>query len=701
MVKIVRERVPAIMGAEEMYLALYDDDSKTVSFPLAMRGSQPFEIAPRTLNDDEVSYIIRNRRMLTMGSDYFSTDELRRSLGINSGEGDVKSFMGVPLISGDEVVGVLALRDNSRTRAFGVNTSGILTTIATQLGAAIQNARLFNKLSALNRNLEMVVEDRTSELLQERDRIDTLYRITSELARTLDLERVLSRALEMVASAVGAHDGVIMQIDPTTDKLHNRATLVRRPHAEDSDAHPAAELAAWLVENQDERIVVFNDLAQAPVAQSGAEEWRSALAVLLEINDDIHGVMILLGNQTNIFTQPHVKLVVAAANQVAAAINNSDLYYLIRDQAERLGMLVLSEQEEAEKSNAILEGIADGVILINARGQIIRFNSAAERILEIPRDEVLAQPLARLSGLSDALVARWTRQMDTWALAPETYRSTEFLSEQVNLDEKIVNARLSPVHIETQFLGMVLVFRDITKEAEVDRMKSEFISNVSHELRTPLTPIKGYTDLLLLGAAGQISAQQEHFLKTIKSHTQRLEILVNDLLNISKLDDAQGRLNFEPVELKPMLESVMTGLQARPEHAGKDIRVTLDIPADLPTIEADRDRISQVFTNLVDNAFNYTYAGGSIEISARTQDAEHVLISVRDSGIGIPEDFQERIWDRFVRNEEHALVMDVAGTGLGLPIAKALVEMHQGDIWFESEPNKGTTFFVLLPIRQD
>ena len=117
-------------------------------------------------------------------------------------------------------------------------------------------------------------------------------------------------------------------------------------------------------------------------------------------------------------------------------------------------------------------------------------------------------------------------------------------------------------------------------------------------------------------------------------------------------------------------------------------------------IEADPHKVTQIFTNIVDNAFNYTYADGSIDIEASIYQDDHILVSVKDSGIGIPDEFKDRIWERFGRYEEHALVMDVPGTGLGLPIVKSLVEMHNGNIWFESESGKGTTFYVALPIHQ-
>ena len=705
MIALVRERAPGVAGAEELYVALYDAETETVTFPLAVRSTgDVYTIPPRPLGDDEVSYVIRKRRPLSMGSDYFSPDDLRRSLGISNGEGSVKSYLGVPLVSGDEVLGVLAIRDSERTRAFGVNSQNILTTVATQLGAAIQNARLIHKLSALNRDLEGVVQSRTEELSQERDRIDTLYRIASELARTLDLERVLKRSLEMVASAVGAFDGVIMQIDPTTDQLRSRATLRERDdRANGSGGHPASALAEWLVENQDERAVVVDDLSRFEHWDASApdtENWRSALAVLLEVNDDIQGVMILLGDRVAMFTEAHIKLVIAAANQVAAAINNSDLYYLIRDQAERLGTLLRAEQEEAEKGNAILEGIADGVMLADSEGRIVRFNSAAERILDIPRDSVLGQPLARLIGLRGGSSSVWARTIDEWSANPASFRPGEFVAERLEIGKKVVSVHLSPVQLaaDEQFLGTVSVFRDITKEVEVDRMKSEFISNVSHELRTPMTSIKGYADLMLMGAAGKVDTQQEHFLKTIKGNADRLSVLVNDLLNISKLDTGGDRIQTERVELGPLLDRVLKNAETRAVRDGKAMRFALDVPDHLPQITADSNKLTQVFTNLVDNAYNYTYAGGSITVSAQLQD-DVVLVAVADTGIGIPDEFRDRVWGRFERNEEHALVMEVAGTGLGLAIVKTLVEMHNGRVWFDSELGKGSTFYVALPVE--
>lgn len=708
MIQIVAEQLPNVMEASEIYLALYDSETEQITFPLAVRDRERYYLPGRQLSNDEVSFIIRHRRPLSLGADYFSPDELRRSLGITNGEGDVKSYMGVPLISSDQVYGVLAVRDTNRTRAFTVNEQRILTTVGSQLGAAIQNARLFARTQYFNEQLNQQVSERTYELEEERDRLDTLYQITSELSRTLDMERLVPRALGMVAKAVGAQDGVIMQIDPITDQLYSRSVLnpTYLPTSDDGLSqvqHPAERIARWSIEH-DEPSQVIDDLhleefwdPEAP----GAEHWRSALAVLLETNEEPLGVMVMLNREPNAFVESHVRLMVAAGNQVASSINNAELYKLIRDQAQRLGLMLKAEQEEAEKNKAILEGIADGVILSDKDGVIVLFNNAAERILEIPRDEAINHSLTKLTGIYGLSAQRWANMMEN-RYYEGSDSSPQYLNERLTLGDKTVSVHLSPVYTGEKFLGTVSVLRDVTAEVEADRSKSQFVSNVSHEFRTPLTPMKGYTDLLLMGAAGEITDQQRSILDTIKQNVDRLSLLVEDVLNISQIDSGREQLKIEDVNMVQVINSVIDNLQNRPQHQNKPITVNFTAPEDVdPVIQADKDKVMRIISNVMDNAFNYSNADGTIDVDLQLVKSEGcIVVSIRDYGVGIPEDFREAIWRRFERHDETALMLDVAGTGLGLPIVKELVELHKGEVTFESEVGEGTTFFVTLPLTQ-
>jgi signal transduction histidine kinase len=281
---------------------------------------------------------------------------------------------------------------------------------------------------------------------------------------------------------------------------------------------------------------------------------------------------------------------------------------------------------------------------------------------------------------------------------PTSYQPGDDVEVQLHLDnDKFVSVILSPVNMGEQFLGTVSVFRDITREIEVDRMKSEFVATVSHELRTPMTSIKGYADLLLLGAAGAITEQQQRFLSTIKTNADRLAVLVNELLEISRVDRGTVKLNLAPTDVQEVLDGCLNHLNNRIVNEHKQMNVSTEIEEDLPQVRADFDKITQIINNLLDNAFNYTLAGGTIGLGAKAEE-KAVVISVSDTGIGIAKDKQDRIWQRFYRDEEQHLVMESSGTGLGLSIVREYVNMHNAEIWLESEVGKGTTFFLRIPV---
>jgi signal transduction histidine kinase len=249
------------------------------------------------------------------------------------------------------------------------------------------------------------------------------------------------------------------------------------------------------------------------------------------------------------------------------------------------------------------------------------------------------------------------------------------------------------------YLGSVSLFRDITREVEVDRLKTEFVTTVSHELRTPLTPIKGYVDALLLGMAGPVEDQQRNILGVIKANIDRLGVLVNDLLDISRIESGKVELDLEPVSVQEVIDEVVASLRGRMDKEGKRLEVAVQVPPGLPPMRADRTRIIQVMANLAFNAFNYTPEGGTITLSAQEQSGV-IQINVRDTGIGIAPQNLQRIFERFYRGED-PLVLATAGTGLGLSIVKSVIEMHDGRLWAESEGvGRGSTFTFLVPLAE-
>ncbi len=698
--KVVRSQLPPLIKAQSLMLAVVGEDKQMVSYPVATKDGKTIQIASHPLGDDEVSFVLKHRMPQFLAGD--ELEQVLNNLKITMRITNARCFLGVPMIASDEVVGALVVSDDTNARAFNLDDQRVMTTVGAQIAVSIQNSRLFARTRRFTAELEQAVRQRTEELQRERDRIDFLYRITTGLTSSLDMDMVLNRALDMMAKSVDADMGAILGIDSISDNLIYRATLNLPEHEKERiiafSQHEG--LAGWVIQSQQSVIVpdVQNDPRWLHVDSQDADP-RSAIAALLEANEDILGVVMLYSRQPDHFNENQLRLITAAANQVASAMNNAELYGLIREQAERLGAMVRREQVDATKNAAIVESIADGVMVADQSGDIVQFNSAAERILGLPRQQVIGNHISTLAGLyASSGGTRWLDAVQRWLDDPTAYQPGDDVEVQLELDNgRIVSVILSPVHMGDQFLGTVSVFRDITREIEVDRMKSEFVATVSHELRTPMTSIKGYADLLLLGAAGEVSEQQQRFLSTIKTNADRLSTLVNELLDISRVDRGAVKLNLLPTDVTEVIEITANHVRGRIQNEHKDLKLVVNAPDDLPQIRADFDKITQVLNNLVDNAFSYTYPGGTVTLSAR-QDAKSVVISVSDTGIGIAKDKQDRIWGRFYRDEEQSLVMETSGTGLGLSIVREYVTMHGGEIWLESEVGKGTTFYVRIPV---
>jgi two-component system, OmpR family, phosphate regulon sensor histidine kinase PhoR len=239
--------------------------------------------------------------------------------------------------------------------------------------------------------------------------------------------------------------------------------------------------------------------------------------------------------------------------------------------------------------------------------------------------------------------------------------------------------------------GTILVFHDLTRLKQLERTREEFVANVSHELRTPLSLIKGYVETLLDGARDNPEVA-ERFLKIIERNTERLDLLIQDLLTISALESGRMKLNLQPVELRPLVEKIFTDLNSKAE--GKNVSLVNEIPE--LTAHADANRLDQVFANLVDNAIKYGRANGTVKVGGRKTNDGKLEIFVQDDGPGIPPESLDRVFERFYRVDK-ARSRDQGGTGLGLSIVKHIAQTHGGEVWARSEPGNGATFFFTLP----
>ena len=241
--------------------------------------------------------------------------------------------------------------------------------------------------------------------------------------------------------------------------------------------------------------------------------------------------------------------------------------------------------------------------------------------------------------------------------------------------------------------GRLYVFRDVTREREVERMKTDFIHLVSHEFRTPLSSIKGYVEMLLDGDAGELQGEQREFLETVQRNTDLLALLVNDLLEVSRLEAGALKLNTRQVDVAQVISEV-TG-KLRPQFIERSQKLNISVAAELPTVQADQAKLAQILLNLLSNAHKYTPDGGMIHVSAQREQGA-VRVTVTDTGVGISPEDQKRLFTKFFRVEDPDIQKE-AGTGLGLWITRRLVEMHGGTITAESRLGQGTTMTFTLP----
>jgi PAS domain S-box-containing protein len=411
------------------------------------------------------------------------------------------------------------------------------------------------------------------------------------------------------------------------------------------------------------------------------------------------GALLFFHRSVDHFSPNQLDLIQAAANQVAIAVNNAELYTLIRDQAEDLGKMVRNQQVETQRTKAILEDVADGVLVTDENMKITLFNNSSEKVLGLDRSQVIGKSLEHFTGLFGKAAHTWMETVRKWSQNPGSYNPGDIYSEQIKLeDRRVVSVHLAPVSLRETFLGTVSIFRDITHQVEVDRLKSEFVSTVSHELRTPMTSIKGYVDILLMGAAGPLNEQQTHFLDIVKNNAERLAILVNDLLDISRIESGRLKLSLQPIDISPLVKGAVADLIRRTQEENRPMRVEAHLPRKLPRVMGDPDQVRRILDNLLENAYLYTRENGRILLRARPS-KEHLQIDIIDNGIGIPIEMQPRVFERFYRGDNPS-VLATSGTGLGLSIVQNLVEMQDGKIWLESSgvEGEGSAFSFTLPL---
>ena len=342
---------------------------------------------------------------------------------------------------------------------------------------------------------------------------------------------------------------------------------------------------------------------------------------------------------------------------------------------------------------AVLNAANDGIAMLDTDGCFVLVNRRFGELLGTRAPLLLHHTLEEARPL---LIDKLSHRLA--ALAPtETRAVAEEIVALEEPDRRFLQFYTAPVAgvDGSEVIGRIIALRDITRERELDKMKTDFISVVSHELRTPLTSIKGYTDLLLSGAAGNNSELQSEFLGIIQLSTTRLSTLINDILDISRIESGTLKIKHEPIDYRHLVADALRLMKAAAD--AKDVSMDAALPETIPPVRGDADKVTQVLTNLVSNAIKYTPEGGWVKVSLEVTGETSVTTCVADSGIGVAPEDQPKLFQKFFR-ADNSSTREAGGTGLGLVIAKTLIELMGGTIWLESEPSRGSRFYFTLPL---
>ncbi len=388
------------------------------------------------------------------------------------------------------------------------------------------------------------------------------------------------------------------------------------------------------------------------------------------------GVLMVANKRRQMpFSEEDRRILEILARQSASVIAGAQIYIELRERTEQL--------ERA------FESVSAGVILVNNNGKVGLVNHTALQAFCGGTDgNVIGKPFTQVVQHDKV------RSILMTALAEKTELTDEV--EIYEPEERIYRVETSVVRDEQgNPMGIIALFSDITEIRRLERMKTEFVSTVSHELRTPLTSIKGFVATLLEDREGYFDAETRYeFYQIIDQETDRLRRLIEDLLNLSRIERGVAlQPHWQRVDLEKVIDRVLT---IQRSYTDKH-QLVADIPELLPPIVADEDKIDGILTNLVNNAIKYSPDGGEVRVRAVRED-NSILISVQDQGIGIPKDKLAKIFEKFERIDTKE-TRAAGGTGIGLYLVKHLVELHEGQIWAESEgPGKGSTFYVRIPI---
>ncbi|MGC9397628.1 MAG: ATP-binding protein [Anaerolineae bacterium] len=546
---------------------------------------------------------------------------------------------------------------------------------------------------------------RNEEALQNRGRFQMLYETSQALNASLDWEETVETVIDAVIDVTDAERGLLVLLEDGELRIKVTRSASGEPFSEEDLRFSQSVVRRALERGRP----LLTSNAQLDPRFHGSESiiaygLRSILCAPLIHRGEPLGVIYVENRaQAGVFTPDDLAVLAAFTGQAAVALANAfhhtEVNHALQERVEELSLL----QEMARDLNSSLN--FDDVMQRSVSWAVTAAGAAAGAV-GILTGEGVRWP-ARQGAVTpdERLVRRVLRQRRPYHSARTMV--IPLLREQRPVGIFYLCASEAHPFTEATFqlVGRLADNTAIAVEnvrlykalLQTNQAKSEFVSLVSHELRTPMTSIRGYSEMLAKGMAGELNPRQQQFLEAIQRNVTRMRILVSDLLDLSRIETGRLRLEPQAVQLEAAVDEAYETLEKQME--AKEQRFVAEMPQDLPRVWADPNRLAQILINLMSNAVKYTPEGGEVRVQARTTEEEPRLVrcSVVDTGVGISEEDQRRLFTKFFRSED-PIVQEQTGTGLGLAITKSLVELHGGEIWVRSQKGQGTTVTFTLPV---
>jgi len=515
----------------------------------------------------------------------------------------------------------------------------------------------------------------------KRREMSTLYAVSLKLASTFDEEEMINTLIDNAAKLVECEallvsllerDGTLQARSFRGLEERDAFTLVAKGENNPLYISASAVLPVILRDSgEDPRF-------QAYLKRSG---FDSMIAVPLFASASVIGVLCCFSKRSNVFDDDDARILLTLSSEGALALEKAALYR--------------TTLQDKTKIETIINSLTDGLLVLDREARLVLANPFISRLLDLDaaeRNETLPELLEDSSYRIEFKDVSCGDALHRVLEEGESLKSEMVLGAEAPLTFNIFWVPL--LDAEEKVGGAVILLHDITDFVELDRLKSDFISIVSHELKTPLTSIKGFVRLLTAERVGPINEKQRHYLDVVEKQTESLTLLINDLLDLSRIEAGMIEVRHEPVLLSDVIGGVVQQLDNLAQE--KDIVLRSDIPGDLPLLCGDRERLGQVFMNLIHNAIKFTPERGKIQVKALTT-GKDCLVRVLDNGIGISAQDLPRIFDKFYMVDSSS-TRHQGGTGLGLAISRQLVHAHGGEMWVNSVKGEGTTFNILLPL---